>query len=155
MITNVWGIKQSVRFEPGRCRCGCNTLTPIARTNDSKSGRVKGQPLLYAPGHHLRKLVQFLPQDNGHVTACWFWLLTKNANGYGLYCPRVGKCVSAHRWVYEQTYGKLCHELQLDHLCRTPGCVNPSHLEAVTARENVRRSRAAKLTAEAIAEIRA
>lgn len=28
----------------------------------------------------------------------------------------------------------------MDHLCRNPSCWNPKHLEAVTRRENVRRS---------------
>lgn len=37
---------------------------------------------------------------------------------------------------YELLVGKISKGLQLDHLCRNPGCVNPSHLEAVSPREN-------------------
>jgi hypothetical protein len=29
--------------------------------------------------------------------------------------------------------------LQIDHLCNVRNCVNPAHLEAVTAHENMRR----------------
>jgi hypothetical protein len=36
--------------------------------------------------------------------------------------------------------GAIPDDLQIDHLCRVTQCVNPDHLEAVTARENGRRS---------------
>lgn len=45
----------------------------------------------------------------------------------------------AHRAVYEALVGPIPPELELDHLCRNPACVNPAHLEPVTRKENVRR----------------
>lgn len=33
-------------------------------------------------------------------------------------------------------------DLVIDHLCATPACVNPAHLEPVTQAENVKRGRA-------------
>ena len=44
-----------------------------------------------------------------------------------------------HRVAYKLTVGKIPHGRYLDHLCRNRRCVNPSHLEPVTAQENQRR----------------
>lgn len=49
------------------------------------------------------------------------------------------KHMGAYRWVYEFFHGSVPPGLQLDHLCRTPLCVNPAHLEPVTAKVNMRR----------------
>lgn len=45
----------------------------------------------------------------------------------------------AHRWVWEWMVGPIPPGLDLDHLCRTPNCVNPDHLEPVAHIVNVRR----------------
>jgi hypothetical protein len=45
----------------------------------------------------------------------------------------------AHRVVYEILVGPIPSGLQLDHICSVPWCVNPDHLEPVTAKENTRR----------------
>jgi DNA-binding XRE family transcriptional regulator len=45
--------------------------------------------------------------------------------------------------------------MTLDHLCRQHRCVNPDHLEVVTTQVNIQRGRLAKLTPEAVREIRA
>lgn len=45
----------------------------------------------------------------------------------------------AHRVYYEARFGPIPAGLQLDHLCRNRGCVNPDHLEPVTCRENLMR----------------
>jgi len=45
----------------------------------------------------------------------------------------------AHRVVYEYIKGPIPSGLQLDHLCRVRNCVNPEHLEPVTAKENILR----------------
>ena len=68
---------------------------------------------------------------------CWEWTACRR-NGYG----RVGWDASirqAHRVAYELLVGPIPPGLQLDHLCRNPGCVNPDHLEPVTMQENIRR----------------
>ncbi len=50
-----------------------------------------------------------------------------------------GRYKNAHRAVYEWLVGPIPDGLQIDHLCRNPGCINPSHMEPVTPRENVMR----------------
>jgi hypothetical protein len=72
-------------------------------------------------------------------TGCWLWTGGKNPGGYALFSVN-RKTVSAHRWSYEHHVGAIPEGLQIDHLCVTPSCVNPEHLEPVTAQENIRRS---------------
>lgn len=74
---------------------------------------------------------------------CWLWAGTKDPRGYGyIYVRRLGKPYhpkQAHRVIYEALVGEIPKGLHIDHLCRVPSCVNPSHLEPVTLRENVLR----------------
>lgn len=72
---------------------------------------------------------------------CWEWTASKDPHGYGT-VRNDKKTLGAHRVSYELIVGKIPDGLDLDHLCRNPGCVNPAHLEPVTHRENVRRGNA-------------
>lgn len=75
-------------------------------------------------------------------TGCWIWHGRVSTNGYGQAPTGVrGGRRPAHRMVYEFHVGPIPAGLELDHLCRTPLCVNPEHLEPVTHAENVRRGR--------------
>lgn len=70
---------------------------------------------------------------------CWFWRGATDRYGYGQL--RIsGRLEKAHRFAYECLVGPIPDGLVIDHLCRTPGCVNPEHLEVVTNRENMLRS---------------
>lgn len=74
---------------------------------------------------------------------CWLWTgCSASKWGHGKFMDR-GKNWKAHRWAYEALVGPIPEGLTLDHLCRVPACVNPSHLEPVTLAENVRRQGAA------------
>lgn len=75
--------------------------------------------------------------DNG----CREWLGDKSNSGYGRFWigPEKSKKALAHRWSYEYHVGTIPEGLVIDHLCRNKLCVNPEHLEPVTAAENVRR----------------
>lgn len=69
---------------------------------------------------------------------CWNWKLALNEAGYGT-CRYAGRRHYAHRLSYMVFIGNISDGMQLDHLCRNQRCVNPLHLEPVTAAENVRR----------------
>lgn len=69
---------------------------------------------------------------------CWIWTGTISGNGYGTIKLRGRQCLP-HRLVFEALRGPIPHGLVLDHLCRTPRCVNPDHLEPVTDRVNILR----------------
>lgn len=73
---------------------------------------------------------------------CWLWTTSTDKGGYGLanqiHWPRSRM---AHRVSYELLVGPIPDGLEIDHLCRTPACVNPDHLEPVTHAENQRRRR--------------
>lgn len=70
---------------------------------------------------------------------CWFWTGSVNHNGYGNYTYKT-KRYMAHRFSYIMFKGDIAEKLQIDHLCRNRRCVNPDHLELVTAGENLLRS---------------
>jgi hypothetical protein len=77
---------------------------------------------------------------------CWPWTGSAGGTGGAPYgrvkLPRNGgesRQVQAHRVAYELCVGPIPEGLQLDHLCKNTLCVNPAHLEAVTAQENTLR----------------
>lgn len=76
--------------------------------------------------------------DKNGDGGCWLWTGAKTSNGYG-YLNTDGGRRLAHRFSYESLVGPIPAGLQLDHLCRVRHCVNPTHLEPVTQRENVLR----------------
>lgn len=70
-------------------------------------------------------------------SGCWIWLGSTNGKqGYGVvYFNR--RMQLAHRLSYELHKGPIAQGLQIDHLCRVRLCVNPNHLEPVSARTNL------------------
>jgi len=71
-------------------------------------------------------------------SGCWEWTAAKDSGGYGKVWD--GSAVRlAHRVVYELEVGPIPKGLDIDHLCRNHGCVNPEHLEPVTRSENLSR----------------
>lgn len=74
-----------------------------------------------------------------HITretdrGCWQWDVLRPDSGYGQFGGG-----NAHRWSFEFFIGEIPEGLQLDHLCRNRGCVNPWHLDPVPLVVNVMR----------------
>lgn len=100
----------------------------------------KGTPRLPQP---LRK--RFESKLIYAESGCWEWKGAHfKATGYAMFSirnPRDGtwQPTVAHRVSYELYIGPIPDGLQVDHLCRNRGCVNPDHLEAVTQQVNLSR----------------
>lgn len=72
--------------------------------------------------------------------SCWLWTGKTRRNGYGAFNVRVDgkhKTLSTHREVLKELGIDLQDDHEPDHLCYTPGCSNPDHLEPKTRRDNL------------------
>jgi hypothetical protein len=74
--------------------------------------------------------------DGGFSTPCLIWKANKTGDGYGKFMLH-RRQRQTHRLAYEATIGPIPKGLVIDHLCRNRACVNASHMEPVTNRENV------------------
>lgn len=72
-------------------------------------------------------------QPNGCII--WFGATNK---GYGK-LTRHGRTWGAHRFAWTISRGPIPEGMVIDHLCRTPLCVNVAHMEVVTIQVNTLR----------------
>ena len=70
---------------------------------------------------------------------CWLWTGHVTASGYGSTTDEQQRTLPAHRRAFMLCGLEIPDGLQLDHLCRVRHCVNPDHLEPVTAQINTLR----------------
>jgi hypothetical protein len=89
-------------------------------------------------------LARFFTNVRVAETGCWEWTGARLTFGYGRMVVRRedGRRLftTAHRVACGWFVGPVGAEQHVDHLCRNASCVNPAHLEAVSAAENRRRS---------------
>lgn len=127
----------------GLCQCGCGQKTRIPDKTNAK-GDVAGRPRKYLRGHHIHGLIAEgkmcgrarigppIANENG----CWIWQGHINEAGYGeMWRPDKQK---AHRFYYEQRHGPIPAGYHIHHTCRTPACVNPEHLVALSVAQHKR-----------------
>jgi hypothetical protein len=70
-----------------------------------------------------------IPEPN---SGCWLWEWTLGNTGYA--CGAGG---SSSRLSYRAFKGPVPDGCHVDHVCRTPACVNPDHLRVLSVKENL------------------
>lgn len=84
-----------------------------------------------------RRFLAFVRQDR---SGCWRWKGYCDKDGYARFSVDSTHCYRAARFGYEMFVGPIPEGLTLDHVrergCQYRDCVNPDHLEPVTAEEN-------------------
>lgn len=87
-------------------------------------------------------LIERFESKVAKTDGCWFWMGGKNAQGYGNFSI-CGRTVGAHKFAWTLYRDEVGPLLTIDHLCKNRACVNPNHMELVSARVN--KSRAGKI----------
>ncbi len=134
-----WVAKFGLQFPYGKCQCGCGQDASIATTNQSRLGRIVGQPSRFIHGHnssvspHLR-FTRNIKIDE--ATQCWEWQAARTEAGYGLFLVN-RKLVYAHRFSYENFNGPIPVGMHICHSCDNPPCCNPAHLFPGTDADNL------------------
>ena len=124
----------------GICECGCGQSTRIAIYDNPKLGWLKGKPIRFIKHHAHRPAKN--PRDRfwnfvNKTKSCWLWI-GEIRNGYGKFKLDSRHFVSAHRFAYEDYFGKIPVNMSVLHQCDNPPCVRPDHLFLGTHKDNAR-----------------
>ena len=66
---------------------------------------------------------------------CWTWQGAKDKNGYGSVWHN-SQMWKVHRLMYQLAIGLIPDNLEIDHICFNPPCINPDHMRLVNHRTN-------------------
>jgi len=116
----------------------CRTCESARQTHDRRKRGIREKGSASAMSLFWPKVNYCGPMAAPHLGQCWAWEGAKNPGGYGQFSRKKDQSL-AHRWSYENVFGPIPDDLELDHLCRNRACVRPEHLEPVTRSENIRR----------------
>jgi hypothetical protein len=76
------------------------------------------------------------------ASGCWVWTGGVDSNGYGhwQFQGAIRRCHHISLYLYKDIpFVSYNNRIHVDHLCRNRPCVNPDHLEVVSAKENITR----------------
>lgn len=124
----------------GICLCGCGRKTGLAIQTIPKWGHVEGTPQKFCRGHHITTPIEYRLRHKiiiSNPNDCWLAVGRKTYPS--IYIHSLKRSILIHRLIYELFNGPIAPGKQLDHLCRNKCCVNPTHLEEVSIKENVLR----------------
>lgn len=117
----------------------CVNPSHLILLTDGADPRRKLKPL---PDAEYRVLLEErVTRNSKRVGECLLWRGRLTYAGYGHISVRNDNC-NVHRIAYELWVGPIPDGLEIDHLCFVRHCLEPTHLEAVTHAENLRRARA-------------
>jgi hypothetical protein len=78
---------------------------------------------------------RFMSKVKKTSNGCWIWQAFKQNDGYSRF-TFMGRSMVGHRASYQIFKGELDPEKHIHHVCNTPSCVNPEHLEQISPQEN-------------------
>lgn len=82
-------------------------------------------------------LVMILLTHSKPDGSCWIWQSRKDRHGYPRAANLSGVTQALHRHIAEQMTGQPLVGMHAHHACARRDCVNPDHIMAVTAAQNV------------------
>lgn len=136
-------VQEAFSFDPGRRTMYRDNVARVKRY--MRISRDEGLDLLPYGTRPLKQNGQPVAWgwERDDKTSCWnFTGHVIKREGYGLVnitFPYKGT-ERAHRFFWRMWVGEIPEGKQLDHLCRNRACVNPCHLQPVSARTNIRRA---------------
>jgi hypothetical protein len=83
---------------------------------------------------------RFISHINQMPHGCWIWKGSPDRCGYGQMRLN-GKRPMAHNISWWMFVGEIPKDKEIDHICEVRLCVNPTHLQALTHKENVNKGK--------------
>lgn len=120
------------------CHCGRpsgNRAMCDAHRKRKQEGRTSKTPIRKYVRGSVEERLRSYSQRQG---TCLIWRGQTNNHGYGKIMID-GSKQQVHRVAYEHWVGPIPDGYHVDHLCSIRACIEPSHLEPVTPRENTLR----------------